>query len=55
MGEQGIFQVRIKKQGDWALKCTSGHDLEKQFIGTINDAVLSTLVWCLCGKMLLLI
>lgn len=31
------LQVRIKKQGDWALKCTSGHDLERRFIDTIND------------------
>lgn len=38
------MQARIKRQGDWALKCTSGHDLERQFIDTINDSFFEQLV-----------
>lgn len=38
------MQARIKRQGDWALKCTSGHDLERRFIDTINDGFFEQLV-----------
>lgn len=38
------MQARIKRQGDWALKCTSGHDLERRFIDTINDGYFEQLV-----------
>lgn len=38
------LQASIKKQGDWALKCTSGHDLERRFIDTINDGFFEHLV-----------
>lgn len=38
------FAVRIKRQGDWALNCTSGRDLERQFIETINDSFFKQLV-----------
>lgn len=38
------FAVRIKRQGDWALNCTSGRDLERQFIETINDGFFKQLV-----------
>lgn len=38
------MQWRIKTQGDWALKCTSGHDLERRFIDTINDGFFEQLV-----------
>lgn len=38
------LQARIKRQGDWALKCTSGHDLERRFIDTINDGYFEQLV-----------
>lgn len=43
-GEQSTLQARIKRQGDWALKCTSGHDLERRFIDTINDGFFEQLV-----------
>lgn len=38
------LQARIERQGDWALKCTSGHDLERRFIGTVNDGFFEQLV-----------
>lgn len=38
------MQARIKRQGDWALNCTSGHDLERRFIDTINDGCCQQLV-----------
>lgn len=36
--------MQIKRRGDWALKCTSGHDLERRFIDTINDGSFEQLV-----------
>lgn len=38
------MQARLKRQGDLALKCTSGHDLERQFIDAINDGFFEQLV-----------
>lgn len=38
------LQARIKRQGDWSLKCTSGHGLETRFIDTINDGFFEQLV-----------
>lgn len=43
-GVHKALQAEIKRQGDWAFNCTSGHDLERQFTDIINDGFLEQLV-----------
>lgn len=44
IGMHEALQAGIKRQGDCAFNCTSGHGLERQFTDIINDGFLEQLV-----------